>query len=211
MGNSPFYEESDSAIEMDHITQSFKKTTTAPNVVPTQATTSAGQQGNETDPTGHSRQDTTLLEIKRQAQEANTAKSKKRKGNKRLTRRRIPMREEIRWTRSFISGPAYRLHNPHMVWCHVCKKKVSIKSKGPYEILRHHRTERHPRRDERWRYEQLKSVDPITGKVQHRVRGGHGKILTNMKLTNELPKFIHSELVDIGERFHFYEDFIKGS
>ena len=42
MGNSSCYEESDSATEMDLITQSFKKTTTAPNVVPTQKTTSAG-------------------------------------------------------------------------------------------------------------------------------------------------------------------------
>ena len=30
------------------------------------------------------------------------------------------------------------------------------------EILRHHRTEKHLRRDQRWRYEHLKSTDPIT-------------------------------------------------
>ena len=124
------------------------------------------------------------------------------------------MREEffakIGWTRSFISGPADPVHNPHMVWCHVCKKNFSIKTKGPFEILRHHRSERHLRRDQRWRNEHLRSVDPVTGKIQHRVRGRNGKLLTKIELAKELPKFIHAELVDLGERFPFYDDFIRG-
>ena len=122
------------------------------------------------------------------------------------------MREEffakIRWTRSFISGPADPVHNPHMVWCHMCKKTFSIRSKGPLEILRYHRTERHLRRNQRWRYEHFKSVDPISGKVRHRVRGRNGKVLTTIELAKELPKFIHTDLVDVGERFPFYDDFV---
>ena len=98
-----------------------------------------------------------------------------------------------------------------MVWCHICKKNFSIRSKGPYEILRHHRTQRHLRRDQRWRYEHLLSTDPVTGKVQHRVRGANGKILSKMELAKTLPHFINEELVDIGERFPFYDDYIKGS
>ena len=98
-----------------------------------------------------------------------------------------------------------------MVWCHICKKNISIKTKGTLEILRHHRSEKHLRRDQRWRYEHLKSVHPVTGKVQHRVRGRNGKILSKNELAKELPRFIHSELVDIGERFPFYDDFIKGT
>ena len=129
--------------------------------------------------------------------------------------RGIPMKEEffskIGWTRSFISGPADPLHNPFMVWCHICKKIISVKTKGTLEILRHHRTEKHLRRDQRWRYEHLKSVDPVTGKVQHRVRGRNGKILTKIELAKELPKFMHVELIDIGERFPFYDDFVKGT
>ena len=53
------------------------------------------------------------------------------------------------------------------------------------EILRHHRTERHLRRDQRWRYEHLKSTDPVTLKTQHRVRGKNGKILTRLELAKE--------------------------
>ena len=98
-----------------------------------------------------------------------------------------------------------------MVWCHICKKNISIKTKGTLEILRHHRTEKHLRRDQKWRYEHLKSVHPVTGKVQHRVRGRNEKILSKIELAKELPKFIHAELVDIGERFPFYDDFVKGT
>ena len=110
---------------------------------------------------------------------------------------------------SFISGPADPIHNPHMVWCHVCKENFSIKTKGPFEFLRHHRSEKHLRRDQRWRYEHLRSLDPVTGKVQHRVRGRNGKLLTKIELAKELPKFIHVELVDLDERLPFYDDFVR--
>ena len=167
--------------------------------------------------TGPSSQDTTLLELQEQARETRAKGSVARKlpsKSRRLARRGIPMREEffdkIGWTRSFISGPADPVHNPHMVWCHMCKKNFSIRSKGPLEILRHHRTERHLRRDQRWRYEHLKSVDPVSGKVRHRVRGHNGKVLTTIDLAKELPKFIHTDLVDVGERFPFYDDFVQG-
>ena len=73
------------------------------------------------------------------------------------------MREEffskIRWTRFFISGPADPLHNPFMVWCHICKKNFSIRTKGTMEILCHHRTETNLRKDQKWHYEHLGSVD----------------------------------------------------
>ena len=51
----------------------------------------------------------------------------------------------------------------------------------------------------------------MTGKVQHRVRGRNGKILSKIELAQELPKFIHTELIDVGERFPFYDNYIKGS
>ena len=93
----------------------------------------------------------------------------------------------------------------------MCKKNFSFETKGGFEILRHHRSERHLRCDQRWRYEHLKSTDPVSGKTQHRVRGRNSKILTKMELAKELPKFIHVELVDVGERFPFHEDFINGT
>ena len=218
IGESSYYEESDSTTEMDLITKSFKKTTKVQGASEPCSSSQDVPQDTEIDAPESSSQDDTLLEVRNQALAASTvssSKTKKRKGNKNLSKRGVPMREEffskIGWTRSFISGPANPLHNPLMVWCHICKKNFSIKSNGPYEILRHHRTVRHLQRDQRWRYEHLRSIDPVTGKTQHRVRGGNGKLLTKVELARELPKFRNVELVDIGERFPFYDDFVKGS
>ena len=217
-GGSSFYEESDSATEMDLISKSFKRTPALRLGSGTQEMVTTTQPQTRLEAEGSSSQDTTLLEIREQAQKGSgegPSTSEKKKGKKRLTRRGVPIGEEffskIGWTRSFISGPADPLHNPHMVWCHICKTNFSIKSKGHNEILRHHRTDRHLRRDQRWQYEHLRSTDPVSGKVQHRVRGANGKILTKIELANQLPRFINVELVDIGERFPFNEDFKRGT
>ena len=77
-------------------------------------------------------------------------------------------------------------------------RKISIRVKGNIEILRHHRSEKHLRRDQRWPYEHLKSVDPITQKTQHRVRRRNGKILTKIEVTKEILKIIPVEPVDFG-------------
>ena len=211
-GGLESFNDTDSSGEMALISQAFKEPFN--HVPPSRAgPTQAGFES-----TDQSSLDATLSELRTQtvpAQPLASSSSKLPKKKRRGHTRGIPMKEEffskIGWTRSFISGPADPLHNPYMVWCHICKKNISVKTKGTLEILRHHRTEKHLRRDQRWRYEHLKSVDPVTGKVQHRVRGRNGKILTKIELAKELPKFIHVELIDIGERFPFYDDFVKGT
>ena len=217
-GESSFLGESDSATEMALISETFRQAPTLPQASSFTVVHPSEQRTIETENSGVSSQDATLLEIQEKTKEAKDqkpVKSKKQKRERRAPQRGIPMREEffakIGWTRSFISVPADPLHNPLMVWCHMCKKNFSIKTKGAFEILRHHRSERHLRRDQRWRYEHLKSTDPVSGRIQHRVRGRNGKLLTKIELAKELPKFIHAELVDVGERFPFYEDFIKGT
>ena len=210
LGDSSSFGESDSAGEMALISATFK----APiQIVSTTAQSGVLQQGSQE--TDRSSQDITLSEVKEQTLKTKSKpQPKKAPKAKRQSQRGVPMREEffakIGWTRSFISGPADPIHNPYMVWCHICKKNFSIRSKGTMEILRHHRTDRHLRRDQRWRYEHLKSTIPVTLKTQHRVRGRNGKILSKMELAKELPKFMNVELVDIGERFPFYEDFVRG-
>ena len=207
--------ETDSSAEMGLISRAFKK----PNEVepdPTnQRAVDVGRQSEGYESTGQSSLDATLSELRHQEAPRPSETNRESKKRRRRPTRGVPMKEEffakIGWTRSFISGPADPLHNPHMVWCHICKKNISVKSKGTLEILRHHRTEKHLRKDQRWRYEHLKSVHPVTGTVQHRVRGRNGRILTKIELAKELPLFIHAELVDIGERFPFYDNFVKGT
>ena len=210
-----FLNDSDSSGEIILISQAFKESSGTGPVTREAVNTNPNNEGFES--AGQSSLDATLSELRDQTTPVEPpapSSSKQPKKKKRGHTRGVPMKEEfskIGWTRSFISGPADPLHNPYMVWCHICKKNISIKTKGTLVILRHHRNEKHLRRDQRWRYEHLRSVQPVTGKVQHRVRGRNGKIITKIELAKELPKFIDAELVDIGERFPFYDDFVKGT
>ena len=79
------------------------------------------------------------------------------------------------------------------------------------KILRHHATERHLRKDQRWRYEHLSVEDPVTGTIRHHVRGRDGKLQTPYQLEMEYPKFKKAELVDIGEKFPFYDEIMAGN
>ena len=49
----------------------------------------------------------------------------------------------------------------------------------------------------------------MTNNVHLRVRGRNRKLLGKIEIAKELPKFIHSGLVDISERFPFFDDFVK--
>ena len=51
----------------------------------------------------------------------------------------------------------------------------------------------------------------MTKVVKHHVRGRDGKFLTPYELQLELPKFKYVVLVDIGEKFQFYEDYLRGN
>ena len=88
---------------------------------------------------------------------------------------------------------------------------MSIHGKGAREIIRHYSTEKHLRKDQKWRYEHLSTVDPLTNAVQHQVRGKDCKVLTPYQLELELPLFIDAELVDISEKLPFYHEFMAGA
>ena len=117
----------------------------------------------------------------------------------------------MEWTKTFVSGPVDPRWNPYKFYCQICKGNISIYGRGAREILRHHQSERHLRKDQRWRYEHLSVEDPATNTVRHHVRGRDGKLLTPYELEQELKYFIDEPLVDIGEKLPFYEDYIRGT
>ena len=114
------------------------------------------------------------------------------------------------WTRVFATGPMDPEHNKFRFYCQICKYNVSMYSKGKGELKRHYRRETHLRKDQKWRYENLVDVDPITKVSTPLVRDKFGNLLKGSALQAELPHFIDEELVDIGPKFPFYEDFIMG-
>ena len=119
--------------------------------------------------------------------------------------------DSMPWTRVFVFGPLDPKWNPNKIYCQICKCNVSIRAKGPKEILRHYSTERHLRKDQRWRYEYLTIEDPITKQPRYQVRGKDGKILSNYRLQLELPQFINADLVEIEEKLPFYDEAMSGS
>ena len=117
----------------------------------------------------------------------------------------------IKWTKTFVIGPLDPVHNQHKFYCQICKTNVSIYSKGTREIIRHYQGESHLRKDQRWRFEHLGVTDQITGITQHQVRGRDGHILTPLELEREKPYFENAPLVNVGEMFPFYDDYIANT
>ena len=114
-------------------------------------------------------------------------------------------------TKTFVSGPVDPRSNPYKFYCQICKGNVSIYGRGAPEILRHHATERHLRKDQRWRLEHLATEDPVTKTVTHHIRGRDGRRLTPFELQLDLPKFIGEELVNIGEKLPFFDEYLQGT
>ena len=129
VGGISMPEDSDSSGEMALIADSVKRSSIENTRHAQQSSAPLEIVGRGDESTGQSSLDATLSELREQP---STQKSQKKRPSKKVPnpkttlRRGVPMREEffskIGWTRSFISGPADPLHNPHMVWCHICKK-----------------------------------------------------------------------------------------
>ena len=117
----------------------------------------------------------------------------------------------MEWTRTFVSGPMDPRWNPYKFYCQICKANISIYGKGAREILRHHTSEKHLRKDQRWRYEYLYRIDPVTKTKIHQVRGKDGKLLSPYELEFELPHFINAPLVEIGQKLPFYDEYMAGT
>ena len=143
-----------------------------------------------------------------------TTPRRSQEGRRKITRTCKVMKEAyfkgMEWTRTFVSGPVDPKWNQYKFYCQICKANISIYSKGAREILRHHASEKHLRKDQRWRYEYLYKIDPVTKARIPQVRGWDGKLLTPYQLQMELRHFKDAELVDIGEKLPFYDEFMAG-
>ena len=114
---------------------------------------------------------------------------------------------KIEWARVFVSGPMNPLENPNCFYCQICCRNVSIYGKGAAEVKRHYASREHFRKDQKWRYTHRSQTDLISGTVTHFVRNKKGGLLGKLELEMELPKFVKENLVEIGEKLPFYEDF----
>ena len=99
------------------------------------------------------------------------------------------------------------LENTHCFYCQICRRNVSIYGKGAAEVKRHYSSREHFRKDHKWRYIHLGMTDPVSKTVTLFVRDKKGNLMDKFELELEIPKFIDEELIELGEKLPFYEDF----
>ena len=115
----------------------------------------------------------------------------------------------IQWTKVFVSGPLYPVHNKYKFYCQICKTNVSIFSKGTREIVRHYPSEAHLRKCQRWRFEHSGKKNKISGVIKHEVRAMDGLFLTALELEKKKTLLETATLVDIGSKYPFYEEYLE--
>ena len=87
----------------------------------------------------------------------------------------------------FATGPEDPLKNKPCFFCILCKKNISMESRGVYELKRHYRCECHLRIDQRFR----ETYCP--GKV----RGRDARVLYGVKLEKEREQYMELDVPDL--------------
>ena len=108
------------------------------------------------------------------------------------------MLEVAPFAKIFATGPENRLKNRHCFYCMLCRRNVSVKSRGLYELKRHYQREHHLRADQRFRARYHPS----------KVRGSDGRTLYGSKLEKQL--FMHLDVPELDHKRPFYFDVIEG-
>ena len=100
----------------------------------------------------------------------------------------------------FATGPEEPLKNRHCFFCMLCKKNISMKSRGLYELKRHYQRGCHLRIDQRFceRY--------CLGKVRRK----DARVLYGVKLEKEREQYLGFDVPDLCYKRPFYYDMIEG-
>ena len=110
------------------------------------------------------------------------------------------MLEIAPFAKIFSTGPENPSKSRHCSFCLICRRNVSIKSRGSYELKRHLQREHHLRADLRFRAWYHPS----------KVRGSDGRTLYGSKLEAEKELFMHLEVPELNHKRPFYYDIIEG-
>ena len=98
----------------------------------------------------------------------------------------------------FATGPEDPLKNRHCFFCILCKKNVSMKLPGLYELKRHYQLDCHLRIDQRFR--ERYCPDKVRGR----------DVLYGVKLEKEREQYMELDVPDLCYKRPFYYDVIEG-
>ena len=96
--------------------------------------------------------------------------------------------------------PKNPLKNRHCFYCMICRRNVSMKSRGLYELKRHFQREHRLRADQRFRARYHPS----------KIRGSDGRTLYGSKLEAERELFVHLDVPELDHKRPFYYDVVEG-
>ena len=110
------------------------------------------------------------------------------------------MLELAPFAKVFATGPENPLKNRHCFYCMLCRRNVSMRSRGLYELKRHFQREHHLRADQRFRARYYPS----------KVRGSDGRTLYGSQLEAERELFMHLDVPELDHKRPFYYDVVEG-
>ena len=104
------------------------------------------------------------------------------------------MLEIAPFAKIFATGPENPLKNRHCFYCMICRRNVSMKFRGLYELKRRFQREHHLRADQRFRARYHLS----------KIRGSDGRTLYGSKLEAEKELFMHLDVPELDHKRPFY-------
>ena len=110
------------------------------------------------------------------------------------------MLEVAPFAKIFVTGPENPLKSRHCFYCMLCRRNVSMKSRGLYELKRHFQREHHLRADQRFRARYHPS----------NVRGSDGLTLYGSRLEAEKELFMHLDVPELDHKRPFYYNVVEG-
>ena len=110
------------------------------------------------------------------------------------------MLELAPFARVFAFGPEDPLENKYCFYCMLCRRNISMRTRGLYELKRHFQRDCHYRADQRFREKHC------PGKV----RGRDGRVLYGSKLEAEREVYMELDVPDLDFKRPFYYDVSVG-
>ena len=110
------------------------------------------------------------------------------------------MLELVPFAKVFGTGPEDPLENKYCFYCMLCRRNISMRTRGLYEFKRHFQRDCHFRADQRFREKHC------PGKV----RGRDGRVLYGSKLEAEREVYMELDVPHLDFKKHFYYDVLEG-
>ena len=100
----------------------------------------------------------------------------------------------------FATGPEDPLENKYCFYCMLCRRNISMRKRGLYELKRHFQRDCHFRADQRFRQKHCPA----------KFRGRDGRVLYGSKLETEREFYMELDVPDMDFKRPFYYDVLEG-